>query len=190
VDYATDRLGDVAPTPFTIDLPVAKSMGAVPETLRRRPGAARSEHPLSSFAAIGADAQRYVEAHAFDDPMLPLRRLHEDGGHVLMLGTALSSCTTIHLGEQYAGRRPFIRWAKLEDGSICRASVGGCSAGFDKLDPWLAPRGETTIGKARLRLFTMADVTETTVRRLAIDPQALICHARCRRCRDAAATTR
>lgn len=186
-DYETDRLGDANPTPFTPDLPAAKSMGMVPETLRRRRGAVRSLHPLSSFAAIGADAGRYVDGHAFDDPMLPLRRLHENGGYVLMLGTALTSCTAIHLGECYAGRRPFIRWAKLADGRVCRAWVGGCSDGFGKLEPWLEPVGHATVGQACLRMFSMATVTETTVRRLTADPHALVCHARCRRCLDAAA---
>jgi aminoglycoside 3-N-acetyltransferase len=186
-DYKNDRLGDEDPTPFTLDLPAAKAMGVVPEALRCRDGAVRSRHPLSSFAAIGEDADRYMADHDFDNPMLPLRRLFDDGGHVLMLGTDLTSCTTMHLGEEHAGRRPFIRWAKLEDGTIQRVRVGGCSDGFDRLEPWLEVQDQTEIGRARVRLYTVGSIVDATMRRLAEDRSALVCPARCRRCLDAAA---
>ena len=185
-DYDRDRLGDEDPTPFTPDLEAAKSIGIVPDTLRRRPEAIRSDHPLSSFAAVGRDAGRYVTSYDWDDPMQPLQRLLDDGGYVLMLGTVLTSCTTVHLGEQHAGRRPFIRWAKTADGRIHRVRVGGCSQGFEKLAPWVEGVRETQIGQARVRMFSVRAVIEASVRRLAEDAYALVCSPHCRRCLDAA----
>ena len=185
-DYDRDRLGDEHPTPFTPDLPAAKPMGIVAETLRRRPGAVRSRHPLSSFAAIGRDADRYVAGHDWNHPMQPLQQLYDDGGFVLMLGTPLTSCTAIHLGEQHAGRRPFIRWAKVADGGIHRVRVGGCSDGFERLAPWIEGTAQTHVGRACIRMFSIAAVVEATVRRLAEDRHALVCPRRWRRCLDAA----
>lgn len=185
-DYARDRLGDLSPTPFTADLPAAQPMGAVAEALRKRPGAVRSGHPLSSFAAIGADAQRYVAYHAWDDPFAPIARMLADDGWVLHLGTDLTSCTTIHHGEQRAGRRMFVRWAAVAGQGVRRVRVGGCSAGFGALEGRIADVRETTIGRARVGMMSMRAVVDAVVRAVGSDRLALACPARCRRCRDAA----
>jgi aminoglycoside 3-N-acetyltransferase len=185
-DYAIDPLGSMTPELYTTDLPVAKPIGIVPETLRRRPGAERSGHPLVSFAAWGQEAAKYVEPHDWDAPHAPLERLLADGGTVLMLGTDLTSCTTIHLGEQLAGRRPFVRWVRAADGQAQRVRVGGCSAGFERLRPHLAGVREVMVGAARVQAVPLAAVVEATQRLLADDPDALICPDRCRRCVDAA----
>jgi aminoglycoside 3-N-acetyltransferase len=186
-DYSEDPLGSDDPVPFTPDLAVAKPIGMVAETLRCRPAAVRSNHPLSSFAAIGADAARYAANHDWNRPMQPIQRLCEDDGDVLMLGTPLTSCTAIHWGEACVGRRPFIRWAKVADGAIHRVRVGGCSDGFEKLAPYIRDVRQTRIGQARVRMFRCAAVVEATVQRLREDPYALSCDRRCLRCLDAAA---
>lgn len=185
-DYDEDPCGGDDPTPFTPDLPAAKAMGVVAERLRRRSGALRSDHPLSSFAAIGRDARRYLANHDWNDPTLPLQRLCDDGGLVLLLGTSLTSCTTIHLGERQVGRRPFIRWANVAGAGIRRVRVGGCSAGFEALAPRIADIRWTRVGKAGFRAMSMQAVVRAVVTVLREDRFALVCPARCRRCLDAA----
>lgn len=185
-DYVTDRLGDEHPVPFTSDMEVAKPIGIVAETLRRWPNAVRSDHPLCSFAAVGADAEQYVAPYAWDDPMQPIARLCQDDGEVLMLGTLLTSCTAIHYGEMRNGCRPFIRWAKIADGSVHRVGTGGCSAGFELLAPHIGGIRETRIGCARVRMMTARSVVAATVELLSRNPNALVCPERCARCVDAA----
>ncbi len=186
-DYDQDPCGSTKPTLFHSDLEVARPLGTVAETMRRHAGAVRSSHPLSSFAAVGAAAARYVRDHAWDKPLLPVARLRDDGGSVLMLGTPLTSCTAIHLGEQQAGRRAFIRWVRDAEGRARRVRVGGCSQGFDQLAPHMEGVAETAIGEARVRRLSIASVLQATVDCLARDPLALVCPARCRRCLDAVA---
>lgn len=162
-------------------------MGVIAETLPRRPGAVRSNHPLSSFAAIGRNAERYLADRDWNEPMLPLQRLCDDGGYVLLLGTSLTSCTTIHLGEQHAGRRPLIRWANVAGVGIrVRVRVGGCSAGFEALAARIAGARRARVGAAELRATRMRAIVQATVAGSREDRFAWVCSKRCRRCRDAA----
>jgi aminoglycoside N3'-acetyltransferase len=105
---------------------------------------------------------------------------------VLHLGTSLTSCTAIHLGEFYTGRRPFIRWALVGDRGVQRVRVAGCSAGFDALDPHIAGARETRVGDAEVRVMSLHLVVQATVDLLSKDRFALVCPERCRRCLDAA----
>jgi aminoglycoside 3-N-acetyltransferase len=186
-NYDTDRLGDEHPTAYRLDLPVAMPIGAVAEALRLSPGAVRSRHPLSSFAAIGVHAARYVERQPYDAPMLPITRMVDDDGWVLMLGTDWTSCTTVHRGEEIVGRRPFVRWALCEDGNVRAVRVGGCSDGFNAMNELVSGVRDTRVGNALLRLVSMANVLDTAVSMLRRDPLALACGSRCQRCLDAAA---
>ncbi len=43
-------------------------MGAIAETLRTTAGAVRSDHPQSSFAAIGPQAAHLMDGHRLDSP--------------------------------------------------------------------------------------------------------------------------
>ncbi|WP_243225598.1 aminoglycoside N(3)-acetyltransferase [Microbacterium sp. CIAB417] len=79
-----------------------RAMGAIAEQVRTSPGAVRSAHPQTSFAAIGARAREIVDTHPLacalgpDSPLGTLERLDAD---VLLLGVGYDSCTAFHLAE-------------------------------------------------------------------------------------------
>lgn len=77
-------------------------MGQVAEQVRTTPGAIRSCHPQSSFAAIGPMAHEMTGGHAPDCHLgesSPLARLYETGAWILLLGVGYDACSAFHLAE-------------------------------------------------------------------------------------------
>lgn len=77
-------------------------VGVIPERVRTWPGAVRSAHPQTSFAALGSRAEWLVERHDLDCQLgeaSPLGRLEQDGAWVLLLGVGFDRCTAFHLAE-------------------------------------------------------------------------------------------
>ena len=78
------------------------SAGAVAEALRTTPGAERSDHPQSSFAAVGHDARELMAGHRLNCHLgedSPLAKLYERDASILLLGVEYLSCTAFHLAE-------------------------------------------------------------------------------------------
>lgn len=172
---------------FTIDMPASRPLGIVPETLRKRPWAVRSVHPIMSFAAAGEGARELLALQTFDNPLAPVEHLLESlGGWILMLGTDFTSCTPIHLAEFRSGRRPFVRWCLDSEGRRFEVRVSGCSRGFAKLEPFAAPIArEIRIGNARVRAYPGPEFLQLAQAAIEADPEITICADRCRRCMDA-----
>ena len=92
--------------PYDPHLTPTRQMGKVAELFRHRPGALRSDHPHSSFAALGPRARGLVLNHCLGfrfGPQSPLGRLAAMDGKVLLLGADDNRATFVYLAQYCAG---------------------------------------------------------------------------------------
>jgi aminoglycoside 3-N-acetyltransferase len=88
-------------SPFTPERP-SVGMGRIAECVRTTPGSVRSQHPQTSFAALGPRARMLMTGHRLDCHLgesSPLGRLYEVGASVLLMGVGYEACTCFHLAE-------------------------------------------------------------------------------------------
>lgn len=170
--------------PFTYDTPANPTMGIINETFRREYDGARSANPMMSFVAYGALADELCGAGTDVDAVEPIRRLMEAAGQVLLLGVTHTNSTAIHLAEQLAGRKQFVRYAMTPDG-VRMAMSGGCGNPFDDLQPHVQHlERRVQVGGSTLRCYDLQSYIETARRLIEDDPEALLCAATksCSRC--------
>ncbi|MGH3695996.1 MAG: aminoglycoside N(3)-acetyltransferase [Pseudonocardiaceae bacterium] len=81
----------------------AQDVGAFAEFIRRRPEAVRSDHPQTSFTALGPAATKLTSDHALDCHLgerSPLAKLYTADAIVLLLREGFEDvCTCFHLAE-------------------------------------------------------------------------------------------
>ncbi|MDH6112329.1 aminoglycoside 3-N-acetyltransferase [Kitasatospora sp. MAP12-15] len=85
--------------------PCSPTIGRLSEELRTTPGALRSAHPQTSFAALGPLGRTLLADHPLACHLgerSPLGALYRAGGWVLMIGAPLTACTAFHLAEYRA----------------------------------------------------------------------------------------
>lgn len=167
--------------PFTKETPADATMGVINETFRRECSVVRSGNPIMSFAAHGPDAAQLCGAGTDFDAVEPIRRLMEAGGHVLLLGVTHRKSTSLHLAEQLAGRKQFLRHAMTPTG-VREAMSGGCGNGFDAIAPHVAHlERRTTLGAATLLALDLK--AYVAIELIDDDPEALLCTGdACERC--------
>lgn len=164
-----------------------ESMGAIAATVLAQPARVRGQHPLCSFAAIGAQAEALISGQAVTDVNAPLRALGEAGGWVVLMGVGLERMTLVHLAEELAGRKLFIRWANGPNRVPARVTMGGCSDGFSQLEPALSPLVRTQrVGESVWQAYPASETLEAAAEAIRRHPAITQCgNPTCERCRDA-----
>jgi aminoglycoside 3-N-acetyltransferase len=164
------------------DMPADKTMGILPETLRRHPRAKRSMHPIQSFAGIHADA--ILNSQTLFDPLAPIGALADQDGWALLLGVDHRVNTSIHYAEKLGGRMQFIRWALLPDRVVECPGFPGDSEGFEAIAPLVEKfTRRVKIGGALVQAVPLKSLIKTVVEELYKNPFALLCQRQdCERC--------
>ncbi|MFE6050894.1 aminoglycoside N(3)-acetyltransferase [Kitasatospora sp. NPDC056446] len=152
------------------------TMGALSEAVRTHPGALRSRHPQTSWAAVGPLAREITRRHPDTchlGPDSPLGRLYDLDARVLMIGVPMDRFTAFHLADL---RLPDVAvreyrcvgeggWTAFEAPDLDDLHFGPLGAEVLK-----AARGVTTgrIGSADCRLVPVreaVDLAESVLRR-------------------------
>lgn len=90
-------------------------VGRFAEHVRSQPGALRSRHPQTSFAALGPAAAEVVGVHDLDCHLgerSPLGALYRQHATILLLGVGTAKCTALHLAEyRLDGPAPIMQYS-------------------------------------------------------------------------------
>ncbi|MEU3656716.1 AAC(3) family N-acetyltransferase [Streptomyces sp. NPDC032161] len=158
----------------------APSMGLLPETVRLTEGAVRSDHPQTSFTALGPLAGELTAGHRPDCHLgedSPLARLHELRAQVLLLGTGFDTCTAFHLGEYRMPSPPRRRyrcvvgsggrrqWWEYEDVALDDGDFAVLGAEFARADGGAGVRSGP-VGSSTSLLFRLDAAVDFAARRL------------------------
>jgi aminoglycoside 3-N-acetyltransferase len=164
------------------DMPADPLMGVVAEALRTHPKALRSNHPILSFSGI--NAQMILDSQSIKDPLLPIQRLMDGDGWVLLMGVDHTVDTSIHYAEQLAGRKQFVRWVLTPKGVIACQRFPGCSEGFNAISSYLDDEvHKVELGGAVIQAIPLANLVNAVRALLQEDPFSLLCSREdCERC--------
>lgn len=161
---------------FRPDLPVHPDCGSVAEALRRDDDTLRSTHPILSFVAQGPHAREVLASQTRKNPLGPIAWLEAHDGAVLLMGVDQRHNFSLHLAEQRAGRKTFIRWALTIDDIEELPNIPGCMEGFNAIWHELADITLVTqIGMARCELIPLRPMLAYAEQRLREDPNFLLC---------------
>ncbi|MFI1988314.1 aminoglycoside N(3)-acetyltransferase [Actinoplanes sp. NPDC020271] len=149
----------------------SSNVGVITEQVRTWPGAVRSVHPQTSFAALGPRAAELMAGHRPDchyGEESPLARLEKAGAWTLLLGVGFCRTTAFHLAEYRipgAGTRTYgcavldadgeRRWIEYQDVSLDDGDFALLGADFERAAGHVIARG--LVGTASCRLFPIAD---------------------------------
>lgn len=195
IDYAEqDRDAAASPWPGSADVydesrtETDRWLGALSAHVAARADRIRCRL-TPDFCAVGPFAAELIAAEVQRDVYGPVRELSARDGWVVLMGVSLTRMTLLHLAEIEAGRHPFIRWMRAEDGSPTRVMGGECSRGFDNLEPVLSTiERRTIVGRSLWRAFPARDALQRAAEAIRKVPAVTHCpDPHCIECNDAVA---
>jgi aminoglycoside 3-N-acetyltransferase len=149
----------------------SSGVGVITEQVRTWPGAIRSAHPQTSFAALGPRAAELMAGHRPDchyGEDSPLAKLERAGGRTLLLGVGFARATAFHLAEyRIPGAAPRTygcavldpdggrRWIEYQDVSLDDGDFARLGADFERAAGHVISKGFA--GLAPCRLFPITD---------------------------------
>lgn len=161
---------------FHHKLPVHPDCGILAETMRRKKGTLRSNHPILSFVGQGNKAKTILAAQTLQDPLRPIATLETLRGHVLLIGVDHRQNFALHLAEQRTGRKTFTRWALTPATILELPGIPGCMEGFNALWGRVLGLAEVSrIGMARAEIYPLRPLLAEAERALAADPNFMLC---------------
>ena len=146
-------------------------VGTLAETVRTWPGARRSRHPQTSFAALGADAEKLMAVHDLDchyGPASPLGTLAGLPAKILLLGVPYAVCTAFHHAEYFQPDPPVReyecviddgegrRWYRYRDVVLDDSDFGELGAALEA-SPSAARIRRGPVGEADCRLVPLGE---------------------------------
>lgn len=185
--YGQSRVHQLPPEVFHPSSGVIdREMGAIPAAVMDRAGRERGRNQLVSFTAVGPLAREMVEQQTADNAFAPLEKLVLSRGNVALIGVDLRRMTLLHLAERRAGRVMPRRWASNAEGQVMMVEVGGCSDGFRRLEPALAPiKQDVMVGPSHWQVFPADHALTAAEAAIREDPLITVCaNPSCLRCRD------
>ncbi|NIM94568.1 MAG: hypothetical protein GTO18_12785 [Anaerolineales bacterium] len=149
-------------------------LGEVAEIIRKHPQAIRSNHPLLSFAGIGAEEA--LATQSLEDPWGPIKWLADADGGVLLLGADQRMNVSIHAAEFLAGRKLFLRWA-MSGGKVVEVPHWpGCAEGFQSIGQHLHGVARTKeLGRSFAEIIPLRDLINIVTGWIREDEEALLC---------------
>ncbi|KAE8395606.1 SPBc2 prophage-derived aminoglycoside N-acetyltransferase-like protein YokD [Aspergillus alliaceus] len=160
-----------ASPPYNPPTSRTRGMGVIAETIRTWPGAVRSAHPQTSFAAVGPLAEWLMKGHEVDCRLgesSPLAKLEKVDAKVLLLGVGFDVCTAFHLAEyrvannaeEHMENNSFAiateegrQWITVTDIRISSDPFGDLGGDFQKAGLVIEGR----VGNALVKLFKISE---------------------------------
>ncbi len=166
---------------------LSPDMGSIPACLLQTAGRMRGHHALNSLTGLGPLAAAVIAEQSALNVYGPYKWLYDyPRAYLLLAGVNLTKATPIHFAEERAGRRLFRRWAR-EAGAIIESETGGCSEGFENLEPGLrAIERRLYVGPSLWRIYPFREFVDRVSHAILANPAITHCdNPHCARCNDA-----